>query len=295
MNITRMGHVALRVADLDRAVTHATEVMGLLEVQRTGGTSYLTCNARHHELLLIADTAPSLDHIGLEVERVADLEQAQTQLVRAGVKVLSEQPGEEGITHAIRFVGPGDFVFKLFTGMPQNQPVRYRTLGVRPRKFSHVSVKSNCKPELEQFLTRVLGFRISDRVGQHLSWLRCNVDHHGIAIFQDERNLIHHYAFELQDFAAIGQLADHLRLTGQSLIFGPGRHGPGNNLFSYFFDADGFLIEFMADILRIDNEAAYTLTEWPVESPLILNQWGPSPTAEFTQAGIALAQPRGLR
>ena len=295
MNITRMGHVALRVADLERAVTHATEVLGLREVQRTGGTSYLTCNARHHELLLIADTAPGLDHIGLEVERVADLEEAQTHLVRAGVKVLSEQPEEEGISHALRFVGPGEFVFKLFTGMPQNQPPRYATPGVRPCKFGHVSVKSNCKPELEQFLTRVLGFRISDRVGQHLSWLRCNADHHGIAIFRAERNLLHHYAFELQDFAAIGQLADHLRLYGQPLLFGPGRHGPGNNLFSYFFDPEGFLVEGMANMLRIDNEAAYTPTEWSVESPLIWNQWGPPPTAVFTEAGIALAKPLGLR
>ena len=66
--VTRMGHIALRVPDLDAAVEFQREVIGMVETERIAGVSYMTCNERHHELILIQDPIRrGYDHIGLEV------------------------------------------------------------------------------------------------------------------------------------------------------------------------------------------------------------------------------------
>src|SRR6266550_4393882 len=107
--VSRIGHVGLRVADLDRAVDHAVTVMGLREVQRIDG--------------------------------VAD----------AGLPIIEPPFQELGIAQSFWCIGPGGFVFKLFTGMAHDQPARYSALGVRPRKFGHITLKSNNLPEMEDF------------------------------------------------------------------------------------------------------------------------------------------------
>ena len=73
--VTRMGHMGLRVPDLDAAVDFQRDVIGMVETERTAASSYLTCNERHHELILIEDPARrGYDHIGLEVADAAALE-----------------------------------------------------------------------------------------------------------------------------------------------------------------------------------------------------------------------------
>jgi 4-hydroxy-3-methylbut-2-enyl diphosphate reductase len=73
--VTRTGHMAFRVPDLDAAVAFQREVIGMVETERTAGAAYLTCNERHHELILIQDpVCRGYDHIALEVEDAQALE-----------------------------------------------------------------------------------------------------------------------------------------------------------------------------------------------------------------------------
>ena len=62
------SHIALRVPDLDASVAFQQDVLGMVETERSAGVSYLTCNERHHELMLIQDPVRrGYDHIALEV------------------------------------------------------------------------------------------------------------------------------------------------------------------------------------------------------------------------------------
>ena len=68
--VTRIGHIALHVADLDAAVDFQQQVIGMVETERTAGASYLTCNERHHELILIEDRANrGYEHLGARGRR----------------------------------------------------------------------------------------------------------------------------------------------------------------------------------------------------------------------------------
>ncbi len=291
--VARIGHIALRVSDLDRSVAFAEEILGLREVERADGTSYLTCNERHHELQLIEAATPGCDHVALEVAGIDALEALRDRAIAAGLPVLGERPQERGIEHGLRLMSPFGLVVELFAGMELGQPSRYDTLGVRPRKFGHFTLKTEDPAGVEAFFVDVLGFRVSDRMSDTLIWMRCNSDHHGVGLAKGEGNSLHHYAFELESWASIEQTGDHLQVHREVFIYGPGRHGPGNNLFSYFLDPEGSVVEFFSDIQRIEDDARHQALDWP-DIPLTINQWGPPPPPDFLDYGTPYLAPAVL-
>jgi catechol 2,3-dioxygenase-like lactoylglutathione lyase family enzyme len=294
--ITRIGHVGLRVTDLDRSVAFAETVLGLRESERRDRTSYLTCNERHHELVLIEDEVAGCDHLAFEVADAAALDSALERLEREdGVTILS-RPGdaapEVGVDGALRFLGPGGFVFELFHGMRVGEPTAYDTAGVRPRKFEHITIKSADKAAMEGFLQRVLGLRISDRAGDAITWLRAGQEHHGVSVIAAAADQLQHYAWQIEDWGEIRRVGDRLAAGGRAFLWGPGHHGIGDNYFCYFLDDDGVIVEYSAGIQRIEDEARYVPRTWP-DDPLSVNRWGnPPPPVEFVEGGVRLLPPR---
>ena len=288
--VTRIGHMALRVPDLDAAVEFQRDILGMVETERTAGVSYLTCNERHHELILIHDPARrGYDHIALEVQDGEALETAKQRLTAAGGRLLGDvYDGEPGIDRALRVLAPGGHVFKLFCGMDTSEMLEP---GDRPLKFEHASVKSPRPGPLERFLTEGLGFRFSDRMGPLASWWHCDADHHGMAITLAPRNELSHYAFSIEDLNAAGRVADRLkRQRDQRLIWGPSRHGPGNNRFVYFHDNDGAMIELCSDLAQMPPHGDYQPRNWPSGAKTI-NQWGGPPPPRFLLTGFPIATP----
>ncbi len=287
--IRSIGHVGLCVPDLEAAVEHATSVMGLREVERWGATAYLTCTDQHHDLVLRTGNSVGVDHLALEARGPEALEELRERLQREGVRVLCEQPQEPGLERALRFIGPGEHIFEVYCRISRDQPATYPTVGVRPRRFGHITVKCEDTGEMESFLARVLGFKLSDRIGRDLVWMRCNPDHHGIAIIRG-RNQLHHYAWEVEGWPDLERLGDRLMDLGQTIYYGPGRHGPGNNLFAYYLDASGAVVEYFADLQRIWDDGAYQARDWP-NQPTSINRWGPAPPPDFLDMGVDVCTP----
>ena len=174
----------------------------------------------------------------------------------------------------------------------RREPLRIDTV-LRPfaRKLGHVNLLSDEKPELEHFILDALGFRVSDRLGDMVTWMRCDPDHHGIALARtSEGTRLHHYAWELESWSAMGRYADHIACSGQQFIWGPGRHGPGFNNFTYLVDPDGTIVETYCDLLRIYDEAAYEPIDWSKE-PRALNLWGPLLPADWGEHGVPAITP----
>jgi catechol 2,3-dioxygenase-like lactoylglutathione lyase family enzyme len=285
--VTQIGHIAFRVPDLDAAVDFQRDILGMVETERSAGVSYLTCNERHHELMLIEDPVQrGYDHIGLQVDEPTALEESIHAVKEAGGKLLGEvYDGEPGIDRAVRVLSPGGHVFKLFCGM---ETVAALDPADRPLKFEHASVKVLNTPRFERFLRDGLGFRFSDRMGPMASWWHCDSDHHGIAVTFGPRSELSHYAYSLPDLDAMGRVADRLKLhRDQRLIWGPSRHGPGNNRFMYFHDNDGAMVELCSDIAQMDD---YVPRSWPMGAKTI-NQWGGAPPPRFLLTGFPIVRP----
>jgi catechol 2,3-dioxygenase-like lactoylglutathione lyase family enzyme len=289
--VTRMGHIALRVPDLDAAVDFQRDVINMVEVERTAGVSYMTCNERHHELILIQDPVRrGYDHIGLEVADAKSLERAKSAVAKAGGRVIGDvYDGEPGIDRALRVQGPGGHVFKLFCGM---QASAHLEPGDRPIKFEHASVKVRDMRRMERFLQHGLGFGFSDRMGRVASWWHCDEDHHGMALALAPRPELAHYCYAYNDLNEEGRVADRLRaLRNQAAVWGPVRHGPGHNQSMYLHDNDGALIELSSDLAVMTQDHAYAPRTWPV-SATTLSQWGGGkPPLRFLLAGFPIVTP----
>lgn len=287
--VSRVGHVGITVPDLERSIAHAERVMGLRVTARVGDTAYLTCNARHHELTLTQGDSVACDHLAFEVFTMDQLEAVRRRLEAGGIEAISDEPLEEGVTDAVRFIAPGGFVIEVFHGMRCEEPSHYDTVGARPRKFEHITVKSARKEELEDLLADVLGLRLSDRAEGQISWWRAGEEHHGVSVIRAEVDALQHYAWQVDDWSFIARTGDHLMRSGKQFLWGPGHHGIGDNYFCYFLDDDGVIVEYSAGITRIENEAAYEPAVWP-DSPLSVNRWGnPPPPEAFLDAATPLA------
>ncbi len=284
--VTRIGHIGLRVRDLDAAVAFQTEVLGLVESERRGRVAYLTCNERHHELILIESEQRGYDHIGLEVDDPGALTEALRSAEGAGgTAVGGVYDGEAGIDRAAFVRGPGGHVYKLFCGMETGSP---SPAGDRVLKFEHASVKIRSLGATERFLRDGLGFAFSDRMGRTASWWHCDADHHGMALIFGPRHELSHYAWSVPDLNAMGRIADRLAARGRKLLWGPSRHGPGNNQFVYFKDEDGAMVECCADLAQMPPAGDYEARVWPGGLGAV-NRWGGPPSPRFVLAGWPLA------
>lgn len=284
--VKEMGHVALRVPDLNAALAHATNVLGLRVVARVGNVAFLTCGDHHHDLQLIESDELALDHVAFEAVGPEALDRLSDALAEGGIKILAERPQEPGLGQAIRFAAPSGHIFEVYADMERVNP-RYRASGVRPRKYGHTTLRVESISEMEEFLSRVLGFIPSDRFGKTFLWMRCNADHHGIAMAGMLPVGLHHYAWEVENWSYVEQLGDRLLEDNKRFIYGPGRHGPGRNLFCYHLDGAGACCEYFADIQRIEDEE-WQGSDW-ADDPFWVNQWGPAAPEEFLALVVPLA------
>lgn len=125
------------------------------------------------------------------------------------------------------------------------------------------------------FYRDILGMHESDRVleGGALAavFLRSDPEHHSFAAFRAPESRADHHCYETRSWNDIRDWADRMARLRIPLWWGPGRHGPGNNLFFMVEDPDGHKVEFSAELERLPAGAPYRT--WPHEQRT-LNLWG---------------------
>jgi len=282
-----LGYISLAVADLEPATQAAEVVLGLHRVHSETGRRYFSSNDRQVELVLSAGSKPALLAVGLEATNEDSFGLLKTRLSKANIKFFEEHNVYPGVAKLIRFFLPSGHPIELHSSAGQTNQSFYPTSGVRPRRLGHALLKVDDLPKVEAFLTDVLSFRVSDRgIGGEIVWLRCSEIHHSVNLMHGSPGL-HHYAWEVDEWSVFKQLGDVLRGHRTPIVWGPGRHGPGNNLFTYHADPTGALVEYFADILRIENEETYQWRDWS-DVPEWNNIWGPLPPDNFRDYGVGL-------
>jgi catechol 2,3-dioxygenase len=282
-----LSHLELLVTDLEASASFAEEVCRLRVTDRHSDAVSLSAGRRRHELVLRAARTAACGVIGLEVGDEAELEAIGGRLRSGGVEVDRQSDPATGVGAALRFTGPDGQRFEVVAGTPSFEASVDDDDLLAPRGLGHVSLKTPDPGRLAEFLVSQLDLRVSDRVGGRAMWLRANSDHHGVAVMQEPAGL-HHYAFEIAGWDSFKAAGDHLRAYDRYFIWGPGRHGPGNNLFAYFLDPEGCVIELYAELESIEDELRHEVGDW-VDRPETFNLWGPGPPAGWHDHGLPLA------
>jgi catechol 2,3-dioxygenase-like lactoylglutathione lyase family enzyme len=294
--ITRVGHVAIEVPDLAASVAFHQRFVGLSERLGTEERSYLTCNDRHHELILIQSPAgiTGLDHVAFEVEP-GTLDEAVARALAAGA-TRDAEIDEPGVDRAVVIVGPFGMRMKFFEGMaileaPESDG------GIAPIRFEHFNLTAPDIAELSRFLAEGLGMRFSDRLlddeGLLISWQHLPVrgsDHHGVAALRWPEAKLHHVKWEYPSTLDVVRMTDRYAEAGRLLVWGMGRHGVDGSLFSYIEDPCGLMIEIGVDMIRIGEDPRWTgPQDRSLDNVQDVNMWGAPVPDAWLAHGISLA------
>ncbi|WP_040588672.1 VOC family protein [Sciscionella marina] len=276
---TAVSHLGLRIPDITAAADFYRRVLGLVvhEELPEGGLR-LGWGSGHH-VLELTEGAKGLLHYGFEVRDENGLEQITERLTAAGhsVSELETQYLDAGIG-AVRGIMVTD---------PHGTPVHFHSAvlrqgetaadtGRRPIKYQHITLGTDDVEAMVSFFVELVGFRISDQLDDgRFAWLRSDRDHHSLAVVNVGRGGdIDHYSYDLAEWADFKSWCDRLTEEDVDVTWGPGRHGPGNNLFVFFDDPAGNHVELSAEMEKFhDDRVTYVPRRWK-PMPNTVNLWG---------------------
>jgi catechol 2,3-dioxygenase-like lactoylglutathione lyase family enzyme len=154
-----------------------------------------------------------------------------------------------------------------------------RDAPVRPTNLSHVAIASPDQVATTRFFTDGLGFATSDRLPM-IAFLRCSEDHHNVAVQAAPIPFLHHTAWEVADVDEVGRGGGTMVERDPSRhVWGLGRHAIGSNFFWYLCDPAGNFAEYVSDLDRISDAAAYEPPAWA--GGQFVRAWAPPLPPEF--------------
>ena len=280
-----LGHVKMNTNCIDESVRDATDVLGLRVTRETGNEVWLSAYGRAAELVFVDAAENSAHTIGLEALSAADVAEAASRVEGAGCQIISQDPSMDCMDAGVTFATLEGLQFEIHT--PTRDDLfnpRYATKGVGPRRLDHANIITPDPLATRAQLEAIGDIRQSERmVNYALSWYYGgNRQHHILGLVMGDAPGIHHYSFEFLEFNMYCQLADTLSLEGRHLIWGPGRHKPGDNTYSYYLDKSGCIVEVSGAMSHIADEKNFeprviTNLERPA-NVVEMNVWGtPAP------------------
>jgi catechol 2,3-dioxygenase-like lactoylglutathione lyase family enzyme len=134
VRVKKLGHVVLRVGDLERSTRFWTEILGFQESDRNEhGMVFLRHGSDHHTIALAPAREPTpladkalgqvgFDHMALEVENVSDLLSIRDFLRARDVPIVFEGRRGPGSNPGVEFLDPDGYLIELYACMDQIGP-----------------------------------------------------------------------------------------------------------------------------------------------------------------------------
>jgi catechol 2,3-dioxygenase-like lactoylglutathione lyase family enzyme len=285
VTVSKLGYVAFETLDVDRMVDYYTNILDFVLVERTNDEAFLTTTFDHHSVVIRRGETKARSFVGYEVWE--DLGDAERRLRDTGFTVERRSDIAPSTPDVLVLEEPT-------TGTPVHLYDAQSGSGVdgytalRPTKLGHVAAFVEDLQPLQDFYQGLLGFRWSDTIGDFFVFLRCNSDHHAANFMASKKKAgLHHIAYEMRDLNHLQAMLDHLGRNEYRLDWGPGRHGPGHNIFTYHKDPDGNNIELFTqlDIIHDEAKGYFEPRPWHNEFPqypktwevdlVAVNSWGP--------------------
>jgi len=145
-----------------------------------------------------------------------------------------------------------------------------------PGRLQHFVTASAEIDRAAAFYRDGLGFTASDEVrddagGLRAIFFRTDAEHHSRAIFLSQTSGLDHHCYEVGDWSLIRDWGDRMGDAQVPLHWGPGRHGPGHNLFFMIRDPEANWVEISAELDLVAEHAPMGV--WRHEART-LNTWG---------------------
>jgi catechol 2,3-dioxygenase-like lactoylglutathione lyase family enzyme len=274
IQVRRLAHATLSTPDLDKQVDYWTHIVGLNVVARDAKRAVLATTLGQEAIVLEKGDHADLARIAFEVAPGSDFADMGATLKKAGVTHELRSDVTPGMKKALTFTDPKGTVVELFTEYGFH-PVAAAGGGVNPLKLGHVASRVTDVAKVAKFYEEVLGFRVSDWVGDHFVFMRCSVDHHTVNFVHYDTPRLHHVAFEVKDWSEVQRSVEILARNKIPLVWGPLRHIVGHNIAAYHRNGDDLRVEFYCEMdLMYDEVLGYWQPRpWHEEVPLRPRHW----------------------
>lgn len=280
IRVSKIAYACYETPDLDQQVDYYTNVLGLTLAAKEKDTVYLASTVDHHSVVLRSGAQAQCSAIGLQIAPTADLDDFEKQLAAHGIKTERKKDPNPSIAEMVSFADPKGTIMEVFRRSDFSHQT-FQNKGIVPHKLGHVAFHVADVKRVTKFYCDVLGFRESDWMGDFFSFLRCGTDHHTINLVETGSNRHFHTAFELRDWSHIETACDWLSHNGYTVIWGPGRHGIGHNLFTYHRGPNGLITELFAELDRMNDEGLgyFEPRPWHRDNPQRPKVWSKDPSA----------------
>lgn len=255
--VLRPGHVSIRVLDMDQALKHYTDYLGLMETDRDQrGRVYLKAWDEYDWFSVVLNPAESagMDYMGFKVRDGETLSRLEHELRAFGCSVERVPAGE--LNHCgerVRFDSPTGHLFELYsekdffgneTGTTNPEAFCDGATGMGAHRFDHCLLYGDDLDGSVRLFREVLGFDLAEQVmdGDLMigAFLSCSNKAHDIAFIRhEEKGKLHHASFMLETWEEVLRASDLMSKYDIRLDIGPTRHGITRGKTVYFFDPSG--------------------------------------------------------
>ncbi|MET0366312.1 MAG: VOC family protein [Sphingobium sp.] len=273
--VTEIRYVGYAVPDLagERAfyadqwkLVDAGEQDGMVHFAADGGEDLYVVRLREAE-------EKRVDVIALAADSRADVDRLHDKVAASGCRIIFAPRDLQtlGGGYGFRFFSPDGLTFEISSDVAQRTAREMNRWEGIPQKISHIVLHSPDHKAVVQWFCDVLGFKVSDWLGDFMCFLRCNAAHHRLAILPGPPCL-NHVAYDMLSVDDMMVGIDRLKHKGTDIRWGPGRHTAGNNTFSYFTTPAGFAVEYTSELEEVDFESHEAKVHVP--GPKVMDQWG---------------------
>lgn len=280
--------VEFDVFDLAASTAFYEETWGLTAVARADGAVYLRGTGTEHYIVVLRQAARSgLKRANFGVADRHSLDAVYGKLRDAALAPPAELR-EPGGGYGFAFRDPEGREMRVIAGVTPHE--RSLERDDVPIKVSHVVLNSSDADGTAAFYQNI-GFRLRDRTGRQL-FLGCNAEHHCLALGRSTNSELNHVAFDLPSVDTLMRGVGRLKKAGLTLEWGVGRHGPGYNVFAYFFDPNDIIVEYTTEMEHIDDRHYKVGTPEYWDKRVVLDEWGVAepPSQRLREHGLRLPQ-----
>ncbi|MDE2301364.1 MAG: VOC family protein [Sphingomonadales bacterium] len=272
----RLRSIELALPGAGEAARFLADVWGCADAGQRGARHYLRGSGDLPYLVRLTESRENaVESVTFTCAR-ARLAGLARAVAAHGLKarpVTSDDPGGgEGILVEL----PEGEVLRFLAGSASVAPIAPHPRASRrvmPVKLTHVVLNAIDAEASARVVEEVLGFAVSDRT-RAMVFLRCNRAHHSTAFARAGFASLNHIAFEMDDLDAVMRGIGHMRDHGFAPAWGPGRHGPGANVYAYYIAPFGAVIEYSTAVERVAaDHRAGTPEDWNWPDKRI-DQWG---------------------
>jgi catechol 2,3-dioxygenase-like lactoylglutathione lyase family enzyme len=277
--ITHVRHVALAVPDYAAGVEFYGNLWGLELVADDSGVSFwgTPADPEAYIVRLRHSGEKRLDLIAFGARSRADVDTLAANLSAADVRI-DREPGAldtPGGGYGVRFFDPNGLLIEVSADVAARP---FRDLEEReavPRKLSHLVVNTPQIEESQAWYATHLGLKLTDWLGPVMCFMRSGTQHHIIGFGRGPHVSLNHVSFEMRGVEEFMRGSGRVKRAGFSPLWGPGRHGPGDNTFCYFLDPNRNIMEYTTELQQVsDDHEPRTFGMLPESQ----DQWGTAGT-----------------